>query len=161
MYNQKIHLNVENPAYPLPGLRLGAGSFGRLLPIGVPTGFTALLVATLPDEPDPIAFQSDESEAGEISIELGGWAFPDAGEYPYEIVCRSEDGTSGFSCGKGRLEVFASATSAEIPTPPPPVQPIQYITDPVTGLNYRLIAKINGLGQIVSSPEQTPMETES
>ena len=151
MFNKVITIAPVTPNFPLPNIFGGQGSFGQVIIQGIPSGYTAMFIFK-PESADLAQLViADEHN----TVTLGGWNFPDVEQIPYEIICKKDD--TAFSCGKGFINIYASYTAGELPTPPPVTQPIPMVPDPTTGLYYPVYAKTNELGQVTTYVGQIPI----
>lgn len=154
MFGKNITLDPANPNIPLPHLYSGQGSRAYIQISGYPAGTTPLFIFTEPDADEATVIEADASGA----IYINGWSLDFADQVRYEIVCRDEDNIST-SMGKGYLTIYASATSATIPTPPPIVPPETYVRNPVTGLYHLVTAVLNDANEIALNVSETGTET--
>lgn len=152
MFGKVITINPGTPNFKLPTIFGGQGSAGQVIIQGVPSGFTAMFVFQPKSMDDAQLIIADS----ENTVTIGGWNFPEVEQIEYEIVIKKDSTT--VSCGHGFITIYASYTSAELPTPPPVTIPITMVPDPLTGLYYPVYVTTNALGQVTTSVGQIPID---
>lgn len=152
MFGKVITITPGAPNFKLPTIFGGQGSAGQVIIQGVPAGFTAMFIFKPQGVEQAQLIIADATN----TVTIGGWNFPDVEQIEYEIIIQNDDTT--VSCGHGFITIYASYTSAELPTPPPVTVPITMVLDPLTGLYYAVHATTNALGQVTTSVGQIPID---